>query len=244
MNKSIIKFHPLIKIFYSSIINLPTPINISYWWNFGSILGLFIIIQIFSGIILSIHYCPNIEIAFNRIIHINENINNGWLIHFIHINGASILFINLQIHIFRGIFYSSYSLSITWFIGWLILFLIIMSAFIGYVLPWGQISYWGATVITNLLSTFPIFGDIIVKWIWGGFSINNATLNRFFSIHFIIPLIISLFIIIHLIILHNTGSNNPLGINRNFWKIPFHPYFSYKDILGFSIILSIFFYLS
>nr|YP_010719169.1 cytochrome b [Sirex nitobei]WDR47219.1 cytochrome b [Sirex nitobei] len=241
MNKSIMKSHPLMKIFYSSIINLPTPINISYLWNFGSILGLFMLIQIISGVILSMHYCPNISMAFNSIIHINENMNNGWLMHFIHMNGASMLFINIQIHIFRGIYYSSYSLSMTWFIGWLMLFLMMMSAFMGYVLPWGQMSYWGATVITNLLSTIPMFGDIMVKWIWGGFSINNATLNRFFSMHFIIPLIISLFIMIHLMTLHNTGSNNPLGMNSNFWKIPFHPYFSLKDTLGFTIILSIFF---
>lgn len=239
MNKSLIKKYTLTKIIYNSLINLPSPINISYWWNFGSIIGLFLTIQIISGIILSIHYCPNILIAFNRIIHINENINNGWIIHFIHINGASILFISLHIHIFRGIYYSSFILKSTWFIGWIILFLIIMSAFLGYILPWGQISFWGATVITNLLSTIPLIGNFLIKWIWGGYSINNATLNRFFSIHFLIPLIIILCVIIHLIFLHSSGSNNPLGLNRDFWKIPFHPYYSFKDLIGFIFIFLI-----
>ena len=223
-----------------STIYLPTPININYIWNFGSILGIFLIIQIISGFILSIHYCPNIDIAFWSITNIIKDINSGWLFRLIHINGASFYFIIIYIHIRRNIFYCSYKLSSVWGIGILILLISIAAAFIGYVLPWGQISYWGATVITNLLSAIPYIGDTIVLWIWGGFSINNATLNRFFSLHFILPLVILFIVILHLFALHLTGSSNPLGSNYNNYKISFHPYFSIKDLLGFYIILFIF----
>lgn len=223
-----------------SLIKLPTPINISYWWNFGSLLGLFLIIQIIRGFFLSIHYCPNTIYAFNSIIHIIQDINLGWLIHNIHINGASIFFICIYIHIGRGIYYYSFKLINTWIIGISIYIISIATAFLGYVLPWGQISFWGATVITNLISTIPYIGNIIVQWIWGGFSINNATLNRFYSIHFILPFLISFIVIIHLYFLHNTGSSNPLGLNRNLYKIFFHPYFSIKDNFGFIILILIF----
>lgn len=223
-----------------STIYLPTPININYIWNFGSILGIFLIIQIVSGFILSIHYCPNIDIAFWSITNIIKDINSGWLFRLIHINGASFYFIIIYIHIRRNIFYCSYKLSSVWGIGIIILLISIAAAFIGYVLPWGQISYWGATVITNLLSAIPYIGDTIVLWIWGGFSINNATLNRFFSLHFILPLVILFIVILHLFALHLTGSSNPLGSNYNNYKISFHPYFSIKDLLGFYIILFIF----
>lgn len=223
-----------------TLLKLPTPLNISYWWNYGSLLGLFLSIQILRGFLLSFHYCPNISNAFHRIIHIIQNINNGWLIHNTHINGASFFFIYLYIHIRRGIYYSSYKLTHTWTLGVRIYFISILTAFLGYVLPWGQISYWGATVITNLITTIPYIGNTIILWIWGGFSINNATLNRFFSIHFILPFIIIIIIIFHLYFLHITGSNNPLGINSNLNKIPFHLYFTLKDLLGFSIFLSIF----
>lgn len=231
------------KIIYSIkkiLFKLPTPLNISYWWNYGSLLGLFLTIQILRGLILSIHYCPNISIAFYRIIHIIQNISNGWLIHNIHINGASFFFICIYIHLRRNIYYSSYTLTHTWILGVRIYFISIITAFLGYILPWGQISYWGATVITNLISTIPYIGNIIVIWIWGGFSINNATLNRFFSLHFILPFIIIIIIILHLYFLHTTGSNNPLGVNSNFNKIPFHLYYTIKDFLGFLISLSIF----
>jgi len=186
----------LIKIIKSSLFKLPTPINISYWWNYGSLLGIFLIIQITRGFFLSLHYCPNTNYAFNRIIHIIQNINNGWLIHNIHINGATFFFICIYIHIRRGIFYKSFILFNTWIIGVSIFMLSIATAFLGYVLPWGQISFWGATVITNLVSTLPYIGNIIVIWIWGGFSINNATLNRFFSLHFLLPFIILILVII------------------------------------------------
>lgn len=231
----------LIKLINNSLLKLPTPINISYWWNFGSLLGIFLIIQIISGFFLSIHYCPNTNFAFNRIIHIIQNVKLGWLIHNIHINGASIFFICIYIHIRRGLYYNSYKLHNTWLIGITIYLLSIATAFLGYVLPWGQISFWGATVITNLVSTIPYIGNLIVQWIWGGFSINNATLNRFYSLHFILPFIISLIVIIHLFFLHLTGSSNPLGTNRNLNKIPFHIYFTSKDIFGFIIFILIFF---
>lgn len=230
----------LLNIIKSSLLKLPTPINISYWWNYGSLIGIFLIVQIIRGLFLSIHYCPNTQIAFFSIIHIIQNVSNGWLIHNIHINGASLFFICIYIHISRGIYYSSFKFTHTWIIGVTIFLISIATAFLGYVLPWGQISFWGATVITNLVSTIPYIGNIIVIWIWGGFSINNATLNRFFSIHFILPFILLFIVIIHLYFLHITGSSNPLGSNRNLNKIPFHIYFTYKDILGFIIFLIFF----
>lgn len=230
----------LINIFKNSILNLPTPINISYWWNFGSLLGIFLIIQIIRGLFLSIHYCPNTNLAFERMIHIIQNVNYGWLIHNIHINGASLFFICIYIHIGRGLYYNSFKLSFTWIIGTSIFFISIATAFLGYVLPWGQISFWGATVITNLVSTIPYIGINIVQWIWGGFSINNATLNRFYSLHFILPFIILFIVILHLYSLHLTGSFNPLGLNRNLFKIPFNIYFSIKDLIGFIFLLLLF----
>lgn len=229
----------IIKIF-KHILNLPSPVNISYWWNFGSLLGFFLLIQIIRGLFLSIHYCPNISIAYNRIIHIIQNVPNGWIMRNIHINGASIFFICIYLHIRRNLYYNSFNLTHTWISGVSIFILSITTAFLGYVLPWGQISFWGATVITNLLSTIPYIGNILVIWLWGGFSINNSTLNRFFSFHFILPFIIILFIIIHLFFLHQSGSSNPTGINRDLYKIPFHPYFSIKDLLGIFIIIIIF----
>lgn len=234
MNKNLINF---LKI---SLINLPSPINISYWWNFGSLLGIFLLIQLIRGFILSIHYCPNTNIAFFSIIHIIQNVKLGWLIHNIHINGASLFFICIYTHIRRNLYYISYKLNNTWLIGVRIYLISIATAFLGYVLPWGQISFWGATVITNLISTIPYIGNLIVQWIWGGFSINNATLNRFYSIHFILPFIISIIVILHLFYLHKTGSSNPLGINRNLNKIPFHNYFTIKDSLTFTIFLFLF----
>lgn len=220
-------------------IKVPLPINISYWWNYGSLLGIFLIIQLISGILLSIHYCPNISLSFYRIIHIIQNVNQGWLIHNIHINGATIFFMCIYTHIGRGIYYQSFNLTHTWLIGVTIFLSSIATAFLGYVLPWGQISFWGATVITNLVTTVPYIGTTITEWIWGGFSINNATLNRFFSIHFILPFILITIVTLHLIFLHQSGSKNPLGIKRDLNKVTFHPIFTYKDALrsvSFSII--------
>jgi len=235
--KNLRKTHPLIKIINFSLIDLPAPTNISFIWNFGSLLGLCLIIQIVTGIFLAIHYCPNISLAFNRIIHISQDVFYGWILRNLHANGASLFFICLYLHISRGIYYYSFHLSEVWNIGVIILLLVIATAFIGYVLPWGQISFWGATVITNLLSAIPYIGEYTVQWIWGGFAIDNATLNRFFTIHFVLPFIIAAIVIIHLIFLHQTGSNNPLGLNSNLDKIPFHPFFSIKDLMGVIIIV-------
>nr|QGW36327.1 cytochrome b [Dolichoderus sibiricus] len=234
------KKNSMMKLMKSSIMNLPTPININYLWNFGSLLGMFLMIQIISGFILSMHYCPNMNLAFNSIIHITQNVNNGWLMHNIHINGASMFFICMYIHISRGLFFYSFKLIKTWMTGVSIFFISMATAFLGYVLPWGQMSFWGATVITNLMSTIPYMGTTLVQWLWGGFSINNATLNRFYSIHFILPFLILMLVIIHLFFLHETGSSNPLGTNSNYYKIPFHLYFTLKDIYGFMLFLFIF----
>nr|ALO64717.1 cytochrome b [Nomada goodeniana] len=243
MFKNYLKKNDLLKIMFLSMIKLPTPLSINMWWNFGSILGLFLVIQIISGFLLSMHYCPNIDYAFNSIIHIMKDVNWGWLIRLIHMNGASFYFIIMYIHISRNLYYNSFKLINVWMIGVTILFLSMGTAFLGYVLPWGQMSFWGATVITNLLSAIPYIGLILVEWIWGGFSINNATLNRFFSLHFILPLIILFMVVIHLYYLHLKGSNNSLGMNSKFYMLSFHPYYSIKDMLGFMMILLIFFFL-
>lgn len=228
---------PLLKIINNSLIDLPTPSNISAWWNFGSLLGVCLGIQIVTGIFLAIHYTPHVDLAFNSVVHICRDVNYGWILRTLHANGASFFFICLYIHTGRGLYYRSYNLTITWLIGVLLLFITIATAFLGYVLPWGQISFWGATVITNLVSAIPYLGTDIVQWLWGGFAVDNATLNRFFSFHFLLPFIIAAIVIIHLLFLHQTGSNNPLGTNSNIDKIPFHPYFTFKDLLGFSLIL-------
>jgi len=231
------KSHPLIKIANNALVDLPAPINISAWWNFGSLLGLCLITQLLTGIFLAIHYTADVTLAFNSVTHISRDVNYGWLLRTIHANGASFFFICLYLHAGRGIYYGSYFFHYTWTVGVIILFLVIAAAFIGYVLVWGQMSFWAATVITNLLSAIPYLGNILVQWIWGGFAVDNATLTRFFTFHFIIPFIIAGLSIVHLLFLHQTGSNNPLGVNSNINKIPFHPYFSIKDAFGFILIL-------
>nr|YP_010166606.1 cytochrome b [Hydroporus analis]QRV62697.1 cytochrome b [Hydroporus analis] len=237
MNKPFRLNHPLLKIMNSALIDLPSPSNISLWWNFGSLLGLCLIIQILTGIFLAMHYTANIDMAFYSVNHICRDVNYGWLMRTLHANGASFFFICIYIHIGRGMYYGSYKLMQTWLIGVIILFMVMGTAFMGYVLPWGQMSFWGATVITNLLSAIPYLGTMMVQWVWGGFAVDNATLTRFFTIHFMLPFIIIGLVIIHLLFLHQTGSNNPLGTNSNMDKIPFHPYFSFKDIMGFMILL-------
>lgn len=244
MKKQIKHISPIIKIVNNSLIDLPSPSNIRAWWNFGSLLGLCLIIQIITGLFLAMHYTANVELAFNRVIHICRDVNYGWLIRNLHANGASFFFVCLYIHVGRGIYYGSYTLELTWTVGVIILFVTIATAFLGYVLPWGQISFWGATVITNLLSAIPYLGKRIVQWIWGGFAVDNATLTRFFAIHFLLPFLIAALVIIHLLFLHQTGSNNPLGTNRNIDKIPFHPYYSTKDLVGYIIILFVLIILS
>nr|ARH54726.1 cytochrome b [Trachys troglodytiformis] len=237
MFKPLRKSHPLIKIINGSLIDLPSPSNISTWWNFGSLLGLCLSIQILTGLFLAMHYTASIDLAFNSIIHICRDVNYGWLLRTLHANGASFFFICLYLHVGRGLYYGSYTLHMTWSIGVIILFMVMAAAFLGYVLPWGQMSFWGATVITNLLSAIPYLGNEIVQWLWGGFAVDNATLTRFFTLHFILPFIVLALVIIHLLFLHQTGSNNPLGLNSNIDKIPFHPYFSIKDLTGYVVML-------
>nr|ATB18313.1 cytochrome b [Proechimys guairae] len=231
------KSHPLIKIINHSFIDLPTPSNISAWWNFGSLLGVCLMLQIITGLFLAMHYTADTTTAFSSVTHICRDVNNGWLIRYAHANGASMFFIFLYFHIGRGIYYGSYTFMETWNIGVILLFAVMATAFMGYVLPWGQMSFWGATVITNLLSAIPYIGPTLVEWIWGGFSVDKATLTRFFAFHFILPFIITAMVMIHLLFLHETGSNNPSGLNSNSDKIPFHPYYTIKDILGLMFML-------
>nr|QVD46302.1 cytochrome b [Taenioides sp. A-2018]QVD46315.1 cytochrome b [Taenioides sp. B-2018] len=234
---SLRKTHPLLKIMNDALVDLPAPSNISAWWNFGSLLGLCLIVQIVTGLFLAMHYTADISSAFSSVAHICRDVNYGWLIRNLHANGASFFFICIYLHVGRGLYYGSYLYMETWNIGVVLLLLVMMTAFVGYVLPWGQMSFWGATVITNLLSAVPYVGNTLVQWIWGGFSVDNATLTRFFAFHFLFPFVILAATILHLLFLHETGSNNPLGLNSDADKIPFHPYFSYKDLLGFAIML-------
>nr|YP_010432116.1 cytochrome b [Winthemia sumatrana]USW04713.1 cytochrome b [Winthemia sumatrana] len=239
MNKPLRIKHPIFQIINSSLIDLPAPINISSWWNFGSLLFLCLMIQILTGLFLAMHYTADINLAFNSVNHICRDVNYGWLLRTLHANGASFFFICIYLHVGRGIYYSSYLFTPTWMVGVIILFLVMGTAFMGYVLPWGQMSFWGATVITNLLSAIPYIGIDLVQWVWGGFAVDNATLTRFFTFHFILPFIVLAATMIHILFLHETGSNNPMGLNSNINKIPFHPYFTYKDIVGFIIMMMI-----
>nr|AKF78353.1 cytochrome b [Nothancyla verreauxi] len=237
MNQPLRIKHPLLKIANNALIDLPAPSNISLWWNFGSLLGLCLMIQILTGLFLAMHYTANVDMAFNSVIHICRDVNYGWLLRTLHANGASFFFICIYLHTGRGLYYGSYLYTNTWLIGVILLFMVMGTAFMGYVLPWGQMSFWGATVITNLLSAIPYLGTMLVQWLWGGFAVDNATLTRFFTIHFLLPFILSALVMIHLLFLHQTGSNNPLGTNSNMDKIPFHPYFSFKDIVGMIIMI-------
>uniref|UniRef100_A0A075W389 Cytochrome b n=2 Tax=Monodelphis americana TaxID=694061 RepID=A0A075W389_9META len=233
------KTHPLMKIINHSFIDLPAPSNISAWWNFGSLLGICLIIQILTGLFLAMHYTSDTLTAFSSVAHICRDVNYGWLIRNLHANGASMFFMCLFLHVGRGIYYGSYLFKETWNIGVILLLTVMATAFVGYVLPWGQMSFWGATVITNLLSAIPYIGSTLVEWIWGGFSVDKATLTRFFAFHFILPFIILALVIVHLLFLHETGSNNPTGINPDSDKIPFHPYYTIKDALGLILMILI-----
>nr|YP_009772325.1 cytochrome b [Hydrotaea dentipes]QIT03206.1 cytochrome b [Hydrotaea dentipes] len=239
MNKPMRTNHPIMKIANNALVDLPAPSNISSWWNFGSLLGLCLIIQILTGLFLAMHYTADVNMAFNSVNHICRDVNYGWLLRTMHANGASFFFICIYLHVGRGMYYNSYLYTPTWMVGVIILFLVMGTAFMGYVLPWGQMSFWGATVITNLLSAIPYLGIDLVQWVWGGFAVDNATLTRFFTFHFILPFIVLAMVMIHLLFLHQTGSNNPIGLNSNIDKIPFHPYFTYKDIVGFIIMVMI-----
>nr|YP_010957146.1 cytochrome b [Citharichthys stigmaeus]WMY90434.1 cytochrome b [Citharichthys stigmaeus] len=231
------KSHPLLKIANDALVDLPAPSNISVWWNFGSLLGLCLIAQILTGLFLAMHYTSDISSAFSSVAHICRDVNYGWLIRNMHANGASFFFVCIYMHIGRGLYYGSYLYKETWNVGVILLLLVMMTAFVGYVLPWGQMSFWGATVITNLLSAVPYVGNALVQWIWGGFSVDNATLTRFFAFHFLFPFVVLAATVIHLLFLHESGSNNPTGVNSDSDKVSFHPYFSYKDLLGFAVLL-------
>nr|WBU93348.1 cytochrome b [Stercorarius maccormicki] len=229
------KSHPLLKMINNSLIDLPTPPNISAWWNFGSLLSICLLTQILTGLLLAMHYTADTTLAFTSVAHTCRNVQYGWLIRNLHANGASFFFICIYLHIGRGFYYGSYLYKETWNTGVILLLTLMATAFVGYVLPWGQMSFWGATVITNLFSAIPYIGQTLVEWAWGGFSVDNPTLTRFFALHFLLPFMIAGLTLIHLTFLHESGSNNPLGIVSNCDKIPFHPYFSLKDILGFII---------
>nr|ABS84975.1 cytochrome b [Lepidorhombus boscii] len=231
------KSHPLLKIANDALVDLPAPSNISVWWNFGSLLGLCLATQLLTGLFLAMHYTADITTAFTSVAHICRDVNYGWLIRNLHANGASFFFLCIYMHIGRGLYYGSYLYKETWNVGVILLLLVMATAFVGYVLPWGQMSFWGATVITNLMSAVPYVGTTLVQWIWGGFSVDNATLTRFFAFHFLLPFIITAMTVIHLLFLHETGSNNPAGLNSDSDKIPFHPYFTYKDLLGFAVLM-------
>lgn len=236
--------NPIIKIITNRIYDLPVAPNLSIWWNFGSMLGLCLIIQIITGIFLAIHYTPHIDYAFSSVAHIARDVNKGWIIRNIHANGASIFFICLYCHIGRGIYYGSYLLKHVWWVGSTLFVLTIATAFFGYVLPWGQISFWGATVITNLFSAIPYLGQSLVEWIWGGYAVANPTLNRFFVFHFLLPFVLIILSILHLLFLHQTGSSDPLGIDSRFYLIPIHPYYITKDIVGFIVFIAVLLYLA
>jgi len=244
-----LKTNPYLSIINSYIIDSPSPINLSYIWNYGSLLGLCLIIQIISGVTLAMHYTPEVNLAFLSVEHIMRDVNNGWILRYIHANAASLFFVCVYIHIAKAIYYGSYKepRGMLWNIGVIIFLLMMATAFLGYVLPWGSMSYWGATVITNFFSALGPLGPDLVKLIWGGFSVDNATLNRFYSLHYLLPFILAAFAVLHLIALHQHGSNNPLGVSSNYDKISFHPYYIFKDLVGFNwffllLIILIFYY--
>nr|YP_009092436.1 apocytochrome b [Gloeochaete wittrockiana]AIM52022.1 apocytochrome b [Gloeochaete wittrockiana] len=239
--------YPAFSIFKQHLIDYPTPINISYMWGFGSLAAICLAVQLITGILLAMHYTPHVSLAFASVEHIMRDVNYGWLLRYIHANGASMFFIIVYIHMFRGLYYGSYVAprQAVWIIGVAIFLLMMATAFLGYVLPWGQMSFWGATVITNLFSAIPLVGDSIVYWLWGGFSVDNATLNRFFSLHYLLPFVISALAFLHMVALHQYGSNNPVGITVGAEKVSFFPYFYLKDLvgwIGFFVFFSFFVY--
>nr|YP_010835855.1 cytochrome b [Novaculina chinensis]WGC44271.1 cytochrome b [Novaculina chinensis] len=232
MNYSFRQKNLAVKILSSVIYDLPAPVNLSFMWNFGSLAGTCLVIQILTGLFLVMHYSPDVNLAFFSVSHIVRDVNYGWLIRSCHANGASLFFMCLFFHVGRGIYYQSYYLFHTWMVGVSMLILTMGIAFLGYVLPWGQMSFWGATVITNLVSAVPYLGSWLVEWIWGGFAVGDATLKRFFMLHFLLPFVLLVLVVVHIMYLHSTGSNNPLGLSSDSEKIPFYPYYAFKDLLG------------
>nr|QUT13270.1 cytochrome b [Nais communis] len=240
MFKPVRTTHPIFKIVNGALIDLPAPVNISIWWNYGSLLGLCLVIQTATGLFLAMHYTASVDTAFTSVMHIMREVNYGWLIRSAHANGGSMFFLFMYLHMGRGIYYGSYSLMETWNIGVILFILTMATAFMGYVLPWGQMSFWGATVITNLFSAIPYIGSNLVEWIWGGFAVDNPTLNRFFALHFMLPFVLMAMIVVHIMFLHQTGSKNPLGMNSDSDRVPFHKYYSIKDTLGYMITMLMF----
>jgi quinol-cytochrome oxidoreductase complex cytochrome b subunit len=243
----LLKRPPIFSVVNNHLIDYPTASNLSYWWGLGSMSGIFLVLQLATGIFLAMHYTPHINLAFLSVEHIMRDVNYGWLLRYLHANGASFFFLAVYLHIFRGLYYGSYARpkAFTWCVGVVIFILMMATAFLGYVLPWGQMSLWAATVITNLFSALPIIGPSVVEWLWGGFSVDNATLNRFYSFHYLLPFLITGAVLVHLVALHQHGSNNPLGVGSSTDKVSFYPYFWVKDILGwvlFAIALSAFVY--
>nr|WIW40798.1 cytochrome b [Bathymodiolus septemdierum] len=226
----------VVKILNSSLYDLPAPVNLSVLWNFGSLLGLCLVIQIVTGFVLSLHYTAHVNMSFDSVIHVVRDVNNGWLFRAMHANGASLFFVCAYFHIGRGLYYGSYKARMVWNVGVILLFLLMATAFLGYVLPWGQMSYWGATVITKLVTAVPYVGEMLLYWIWGGYTVCNATLVRFYSFHFILPFVMIVFSVVHLFYLHEEGANNPLGVSADSLLVRFHPFYTYKDVVGFFIL--------
>jgi len=234
----------LLQIFNNHLVDYPSPVNVNYLWSIGSLAGICLAIQIASGIFLAMHYVPHVDHAFLSVEHIMRDVNNGWLVRYIHANGASMMFIALYVHMFKHLYYGSYMRPrhMLWISGVVILLLTVLTAFMGYVLPWGQMSFWGATVITNLASAVPVLGKLIVNFLWGGFAVDNPTLNRFLSLHFLMPFVLAGLSILHLILLHTDGNNNPLGVSSKFHFTYFYPYFYVKDL--FALFCYLIFYFS
>jgi quinol-cytochrome oxidoreductase complex cytochrome b subunit len=235
---------PVFSATRSFLVDYPAPRNLSYWWNFGSLAGIVLVLQILTGVVLAFHYTAHIDHAFQSVERIMRDVNYGWLLRYAHSNGASMFFIVVYIHMFRGLYYGSYKRprELLWMLGVVILLLMMATAFMGYVLPWGQMSFWGATVITNLFSAIPLVGEDIVTWLWGGFNVDNPTLNRFYSLHYLLPFVIVAVVMLHMLALHEHGSNNPLGIERKSPKdsLPFHPYYTIKDLVGLGVFMLVF----
>lgn len=239
-NNEKLKKNSILLLFKNTLLELPTPSYVNLHWNWGFILGIVMVIQLLTGLMLASHYTSEISSAFDSVIYIIKDVNYGYLVRFLHINGASLFFVVVYLHIFRSIMYNSYKNKHTWGRGIIILLILMGTAFMGYVLPWGQISYWGATVITNLISSVPVYGTQLVEWIWGGFSVNSSTLTRFFMLHFLIPFILMFLIIVHIFLLHEKGSNNSLGVTLDMDKIKFHKYFLVKDLVILCFIVAVF----
>lgn len=237
--KSLIATNPAFYVVDQQVLQTPVPGNVSYLWNFGSLLGLTLIIQIVRGVLLAMHYNRGVTIAFASVDHIIRDVNLGWAFRSVHANGARIFFFCLYRHIGRGVFMGSYTIAKTWVVGVVLLLLVQGTAFLGYVLPWGQMSFWGATVITKLLTPVPFIGKDLVLWLWGGFSVREPTLSRFFALHYLLPFVIRGAVVLHLLFLHERGSGNPLGLPRGVYPVMFHPYFSVKDLLGFAVLIRV-----